>query len=242
MNLLKTQSFTLATYARGGEASHKVALVLPGRLDSKDYPHMHSHVDYLAERGYYALSFDPPGTWESPGGIELYNITNYLKAINELIEQLGNRPTLLLGHSRGGSMAMSVGCNNPKVTAFVAIMSRTAGSMPLDEAAAKEVSYRDTPPDDRAHQVKFELPHSYFEDAAQFDAAQDLPNCPKPKLFILGTKDNLITPESVREMYALASQPKELVEVISDHDYRRQPAVIEEINDLIGQFLLTNQL
>ena len=58
MNLLKTESFELACNIQGSETAGELALVLPGRLDTKDYPHMKSHVEYLASRGYLALSFD----------------------------------------------------------------------------------------------------------------------------------------------------------------------------------------
>ena len=101
--MIKTKNFKLAIYSGGNEDANKIALVLPGRLDTKDYVHMTSHVDFLAERGYYALSFDMPGTWESPGNIAEYTTTNYIKAVNELVDYLGNKPTLLLGHSRGGA-------------------------------------------------------------------------------------------------------------------------------------------
>lgn len=100
--LIKTESFNLAVYQKGSPDSKKLALVLPGRLDTKDYPHMRSHVDFLASKGYLALSFDPPGSWESEGDISLYLTTNYLKAVKELINHFGNKPTLLIGHSRGG--------------------------------------------------------------------------------------------------------------------------------------------
>ena len=70
MNLIKTESFQLATYSQGDSESKKLALVLPGKLDTKDYSHMKSHVKYLAIMGYFALSFDPPGTWESKGDIK----------------------------------------------------------------------------------------------------------------------------------------------------------------------------
>lgn len=86
MNLLQLPSFTIATYMQGNPDAEKLALVLPGKLDTKDYAHMRSHVDFLAERGYLALSFDPAGTWESPGDISLYTLNNYLKTIDELIE------------------------------------------------------------------------------------------------------------------------------------------------------------
>jgi len=58
----QTRSFKLAAYIQGKPTADGLAIVLPGKLDTKDYAHMQSHVDFLAERGYLALSFDPPGT------------------------------------------------------------------------------------------------------------------------------------------------------------------------------------
>lgn len=123
MSFIQTKNYKLAVYLRGDVNSQKLALVLPGQLDTKDYPHMRSHVEYLSKRGYLALSFDPASTWESPGDYRLYTMTNYLKQINELVEYHGNKPTFVIGHSRGGSMAMLAGINNPHITCFASIMS-----------------------------------------------------------------------------------------------------------------------
>jgi pimeloyl-ACP methyl ester carboxylesterase len=241
MEIIKTPSFELAVYIQGDKSAKKLALVLPGRLDTKDYPHCRSHVEFLASKGYYAVSFDPPGTWESPGGIELYTMTNYLKAVNELIELLGNKPTVLVGHSRGGSMAMLGGTTIPQVTHFVAVMSRPSSSIPVDEqeyiAKGINFSYRDTPPNNSEDQVRFDLPFSYFEDAKQYNMSEDLKSCNKPKLFFYGTQDTLITPESVKEMYKYAAEPKQIHELNSEHGYRKHPEIIEEVNRVIGDFL-----
>ena len=98
MEIIKTQSFELAILSRGDKNSEKLALILPGRLDTKDYVSCVSHADYLASKGYFAITFDPPGTWESSGTTELFTTTNYIKAVNELIAHFGDKPTLLVGH------------------------------------------------------------------------------------------------------------------------------------------------
>src|SRR3989344_7326448 len=113
--MIKTSSFELAEYQQGDTNSSKLALVLPGKLDTKDYPHMRSHVDFLAGKGYLAVSFDPPGTWESPGDISLYTMTNYLRSVNELIEHFGNKPTFVMGHSLDGALAMEASFRNEVV-------------------------------------------------------------------------------------------------------------------------------
>lgn len=125
--LLTTPGFQLAAYIKGDSHSAKLAVVLPGRLDTKDYVHIRSHVDLLSDAGYLALSFDYPGIWESPGGISLYTTTNNLKAIDEIIAYFGDRPALLVGHSNGGTLGMLAGTVNPAVTHFIAVMSGTGG-------------------------------------------------------------------------------------------------------------------
>lgn len=244
MGIIKTKSFRLATYSKGDESAKKLALVLPGQLDPKDYPHMISHVKYLAKKGFYALSFDPPGTWESPGDIELYTTTNYLKAINELIEYFGNKHTFLFGHSRGGSLAMLAGITNPNVFSFAAIMSgytydpkiHTRYNDPEWKDKGYKESWRDLPDSPKEKRL-FKLPYSFVEDQMQYDMAEGLSKCTKPKLFILGTRDTTAVPKLVRGAYDIAAEPKELYEIDSDHDYRYHPQLIEEVNKVIGNFL-----
>jgi len=238
MDLIKTKSFELAVYAKGSPDSPKLALVLPGRLDSKDYADMHGHVEYLAGRGYHAITFDPPGSWDSPGNIDLYTMTNYIKAINELIEYFGNKPTLLIGHSRGGAMAMLVGTTNPHVTHFVTVMSNMGPSkIEIAPKGGVHVSYRDLPPGGGEKTKRFDLPYSYFEDASQYNALEGLKGSSKPKLFFLGTRDILVKPAAVREVYRVSAEPKVLHELDSDHDYRHHKDVIDEVNSVVGKFL-----
>ena len=194
-------------------------------------------VDYLAIQGYLALSFDPPCTWESPGDIKDYTMTNYLTAINDIIEHFGNRPTVLIGHSRGGSMAMLAGTRNNCVTHIIAIMSHATPSKPREKTISLgfERSLRDIP---SGGTRAFELPLSFFEDSAQYDMREALSHCNLPKLFVLGTQDTVVKPEQVREAYAQSADPKELIEINATHDYRKNPQVIDELNHIIGNFLM----
>lgn len=244
MKLIKTPSFELTTYSAGDDNAKKLALVLPGQLDTKDYPHMKSHVDFLAEQGFYSLSFDPPGTWESPGGIELYTMSNYLKAINELVEYFGDRPTFFMGHSRGGAMAMLAGTTNPHTLAFASVFSNYTYNPKLNtlyndedwKAKGYKDSYRDLPSDPHEKRT-YRLPYSFIEDQMQYDMLDGLKKCVKPKLFFLGVRDTLVKPETVRAAYEAAVEPKKLYELDSDHDYRWHPELIEEVNTATGSFL-----
>ena len=183
-----------------------------------------------------SVSFDPPGTWESPGDISLYNMTNYLRAIDEIIQYFGNKPTALIGHSRGGSVALVSGPKNPNVTHIVAIMSHDSPSpMPQkDKAQGYHISTRDTP---NGEKITFKLPESYYKDAVKHDLIKEISNCKKPKLFVLGKKDTTVKPIEVREIYEQSAQPKKLVEIDSEHNYRYYPEIIIEINNILWNFL-----
>lgn len=241
MKIIKTKTFQIAVYEKGDENSDKMALVIPGRLDTKDYIHLTSLVDHLASKGFFAVAFDPPGTWESPGSIALYSTTNTLKATDELIEYYGNRPTLLVGHSRGGCNAMLSCCSNRYATGFVAIMSDSGPSKvdQPDENDTIHMSYRDMLPGTTrtAEQKEFPLPVSYFADNAKYDAKEGLANCQKPKLFFYGTQDVLVSEKTIRDTYDLSAEPKMIHELNTEHDYRLHPDMIGEVNNVIDEFI-----
>lgn len=242
MEIIKTKSFELAVYTKGNQTSPKVAIVIPGRLDSKDYAHNTSLVDYLAGRGFFALSFDPPGTWESPGPIDIYTSTNYIKAVNELIEYFGNKPTILAGHSRGGTVSMLVAPSNPHVTSFIAILSYTGAPDAPDEKKIESgavISYRDIPPgtSKTSEQRRFDLPLHYFEDGQKFDAQEGLEACTKPKLFFYSIPDDKENVEQIG--YEVSAEPKVLHALNSEHDYRYNPEALADVTRVVGEFLDT---
>ena len=243
MDIIKTKSFELAIITAGNQDATKLAIVMPGRLDTKDYTQNPSHIKYLASKDFFALSFDPPGSWDSPGNLDLYTTTNYIKAVNELIEYFGNKPTLLMGHSRGGTVAMLAGPVNPHVTHMISVNSSYGGAIDKDAPVPGEVhvSYRDLPPGDirTKEKKRFDLPYHYFEDTDKYDALEGLKNCNKPKLFFYGSKDELTNPKLVKHMFDKSMDPKMIHELNTEHDYRLHPDIIDEVNEVVGKFLDT---
>jgi pimeloyl-ACP methyl ester carboxylesterase len=243
VSIVRTESFELGCYIAGDEESDKLALVLPGLLDTKDYSHMRSHTEFLAALGYYAISFDMPGTWESGNSIEEYSTTNSLRAVNELITR-HNRPTLLVGHSNGGRLALLSSIRNSEVEACIAIMNAPTFVRASNyhdrkvtwKAEGTKTIFRDEP----AHpgqQRRFDVPFSFCVDADKYDARIGLDGLKIPKLFIAGEHDTTVTPEDVRQSFEIAAEPKKMTTIDSDHNYRRHPNVISEVNQLIQKFL-----
>lgn len=242
MNLIDTKSFKLSIKIKGEEKFGKLAIVLPGRLDTKDYSCFESHLEVLASRGFYSIAFDPPGTWESPGDIDLFTTTNYIKAVHELIDYFGNKPTLLLGHSRGGTVSIIAGDSDPLAVGYVAIMSSYGEPFSPSKADVDRgyrVSYRDLPPgtEKTKEQKKFKLPINYFVDGQKYDASKVLEKSVKPKLLFYGADDEFTTVAEAEEVFEKTANPKVIHKLKSDHDYRYYPEVIREVNEAINQFL-----
>lgn len=239
MEMIKTDSFELAVTTAGDPNSERMILCLPGRLDTKDYAHIKSHMDYFAGKGFFTVSFDPPGTWESAGDISLYTTPNYLVAIHEVITHFGDRPTVTLGHSRGGTMALMGGVHNKYVTHMIAVMSHWGPSGRPDTDEDVHISTRDIPPGtERTEKRKtFELPMTYFDDAGDYSG---LDTCEKPKMLFAGSQDVLVTPEDVRETFTSAAEPKQFIELDSEHDYRLHAEIIDEVNMKVEAFIKDN--
>ncbi len=131
---------------------------------------------------------------------------------------------------------MLAGMRNDYVTHIIAAMSNPVGSQ-VDEKTKTDgfqISYRDDPVGGKK---MFKVPLNYFVDAAQYDLRDALAHSSKPKLFFAGRRDWLVPPDSVHKTYRLSAPPKQLHEVDCEHDYRKFPAVIAEVNDIIGSFL-----
>jgi pimeloyl-ACP methyl ester carboxylesterase len=216
---------------------------MPGRLDTKDYANFVSHLHFLAGQGFYAVAIDPPGTWDSPGDLENYTTTTYLESINELIDLLGNRPTVLVGHSRGGATAM-LASRNPAVVGLV-VINAAYGSphapKPEKIVAGKYKERRDIPPGEtRTEEQKyFDLPLAYFEDGAKHDPLGALMNFNGSKLLVHTKRDEFVDMERVSEIYERLSEPKMFLEIDSTHDYRLFPESIQSVEAALFDFLKT---
>ncbi len=241
MQILETNNFEVAANIKGDPNAKQVVILMPGRLDTKDYANFVSHLNVLASEGFYAAAIDVPGTWDSPGDIANYSTSTYIQTVNELIDYFGNRPTVLLGHSRGGATAM-LASENPNVVGLVLVNAAYGNPSAPDQASVESNVHpegRDLPPGNvrTKEQKHFDLPMNYFEDGAKYNPSQALANFDGLRLLIHGTKDEFVPIDKVKSIYSSLSDPKMFLEVDSAHDYRLYPEVIEEVNEALRDFI-----
>lgn len=244
MKIVQTKSFQIAINEYGNSTSDCVAILMPGRLDTKDYINFVKHGEFLAKNGYMAISIDPPFTWDSPGDLQNYTTSNYVRAVNELIEYFGNKTTLLLGHSRGGATAM-IASSNPNVDAIVLINAAYGSPTPPNQKKIIDgclPESRDIPPGDTRTEKRqnFMLPMDYFKDGNKHNPVGALKRFKGKKLLIHATHDEFCSSEEVREIYNSLAEPKSFLEIGGTHDYRLFPEVIEQINQSMLGFIRNN--
>src|SRR3989338_2163047 len=122
----------------GGQGS-KLAVLLPGYLDSKDYPHMVQLAEDLSRAGFTVVRFDAVGIWDSEGEYKDYSVTEYLKNVASVIEYMERhhgKPygrIVLAGHSLGGFVSLLYAARDKRISAVVLLMH--AGTPPSDKTA-----------------------------------------------------------------------------------------------------------
>jgi len=234
----------------------KIAVLTPGFLDSKDYPDMTELGSALSERGFLAASFDPTGTWKSEGTMNEYSASEILRNMRSVADYLKNqagnipREMVVLGHSLGAMLSIIFGSKQLDVSGVVSIMppqsfvrpeNLRAKIRPWKKAGIKR-STRDLP-DNPNILREFEVPYSFVEDVVSYDALVAVGLIRVPTLLMVGTLDEIITPNHVKPIYDAANYPKELIVLENvGHDYRKIPRDIQTVNSLVVRFLQSHSL
>ena len=241
MKLVSTNNFQIAVNEYGDSGADKLCILLPGRLDTKDYANFVSHGIFLSKRGYYVIAIDPPYTWDSPGSLQDYTTSAYVQSIHELIEHFGNKKTLLLGHSRGGATAMLVS-RNAHVEAIVLVNAAYGSPTPPDKGKLIDgclPESRDMPPGDKRtkEQRKFMLPMTYFRDGNRHNPVGSLRKFNGAKLLVHATNDEFCRPDKVKHIFDSLREPKKYLEINCTHDYRLFPEAIEQVNQAVESMI-----
>ncbi len=81
-------------------------------------------LDLLSQR-FHAIAIDLPGYGQSPRLAEKTTIPKYVDLIADLIEQISDGPVVLLGHSMGGMIAISLALKYPVLVERMILLSPT---------------------------------------------------------------------------------------------------------------------
>jgi esterase/lipase len=218
----------------------KVALLLPGYLDSPDYLHLKTIASTLAEIGYEAEALDPCRLWET-GNQNGYTVTNYLKQITDRLayySQKSPSELVLIGHSLGGLLSIIAGSQNSNVTRVVSLCAPPDLHTVLQmwKGRSLRISRRDLPRHPSQYRY-FEIPITFAEDAIRYSAVEVVNRLSKPLMIFIAGKDTTVLPESTAEIVKNAGHPHIVREAELAHNFRLNPQHCQLVADHIRDFL-----
>ena len=217
----------------------KLALLLPGYLDSPDYLHLIVFEKQLIELGYTVERLDTCGLWEN-GDVSNYSITNFLKQIKNRIYFYKNQnpeDILLLGHSNGAFASIIAGSKFSEVTKIIALC-------PPPDWVGTEVKWengfrfskRDLP--DKPNKYReFKIPFSFLEDALQYSAVEEVKKICKPLMILICLEDQSVASEKTEKIIAAANNPHAVRLKGVVHNFRNSEEQINLVTEEIVKFL-----
>ena len=85
---------------------------------------------------------------------------------------------------------------------------------------------------------KLKLPYDYYLKAKKFNSLKYINTVSCPKLVIAGELDKNVSLESIKKLYNMSNEPKELVVIENmDHNYKKSPKIIKHVNQKILDFI-----
>ncbi len=216
----------------------KLALLLPGYLESPSYRHLVVIDEELSGMGYEVKRVDPCLLWAT-GNTERYTLTNYIKQIKEIIDSYKKdelEKVVLIGHSLGAAAAILVGADDARVTKVMCL----SPTVVLDKSREKwgesgiRCSKKDLPDDPSAFR-EFCVPLSHLDDRKQYSVTDALLDLTIPIMFLFGSDD-----PTFDEIQKVADNAKifKVVKIENmGHDFRQSLDLCNQVAGEVKRFL-----
>ncbi len=215
----------------------KLAILLPGYIESPDYRHLVIIDQKLSNLGYQVVRVDACNLW-STCDTQNYTTTNYINQVKQIIESyLPEKPTeiILIGHSLGCLVALYVAKLYKQVSKVICLSPPVA----LDKSDHKwvdgfRVSKKDLP-DNPIDFRQFSVPFSFVNDRKQYSIVDTLNSFTKPFLIIIGENDSLLP--DVEELVK-NKNIKNFIKIKNmGHDFRQSEELCSQVTSEIEKFI-----
>ncbi|HVN68510.1 MAG TPA: alpha/beta fold hydrolase [Candidatus Binatia bacterium] len=186
---------------------------------------------FLAGHGFGVYSIDFPGHKLGASGGELRGVDDCIDAMFGAVafaRGRGDDASYTLGHSMGGMTAIFTAALDRNILGTIAIA--TGFGRPTSLEALQKVGATDFR---ASYVVGVTLPELVAGVDKRYDEL--LPRLAgRPALYVAASRDGMVSPASVADLYERAPEPKSLVTIESDHTYAAEharAAVLEWLND-----------
>ncbi|MFY9719271.1 MAG: alpha/beta fold hydrolase [Candidatus Cybelea sp.] len=171
---------------------------------------------FLASHGFSVYSLDFPGHKLGSSGGELRNVGDCIEAMRRTIAFARERSEdaiYTMGHSMGGMTAIFAAALDVDILGTIAIA--TGFGRPTSLEVLRKVGVTDFR---SSYVVGATLPELVAGVEVRYDEL--LPRLAgRPALYVAASRDAMVSPRSVKELYDRAPEPKAFATIESDHTY-----------------------
>lgn len=186
---------------------------------------------FLSSHGFGAYSLDFPGHKLGASGGELRGVEDCIDAMASVVafaRERGDESVYTLGHSMGGMTAIFTAALDDRILGTIAIA--TGYGRPTSLETLQRVGVADFR---SSYVIGVTLPDLVAGVDTRY--AQLLERLAgRPSLLVAANRDAMVSPQSVRELFERAPEPKSFATIDSDHTYaaeRSRAAVLEWLNE-----------
>jgi alpha-beta hydrolase superfamily lysophospholipase len=186
------------------------------------------------------IRFDMTGIGESEGNFEDTNFTTQIQdfiAVAEFLSGNYKAPSLAIGHSLGGCVAIECALKLKSIKAVAVIAAPAEPSMlsvklkkTKAEANKEGIARRNI------GGVKYTFKREFFEDIESYNMKHDMANLKKPLLILQSPSDTYTDYSNAQTIYNLAKEPKELISLGGLDHLMLRKADARYVGKLIGEW------
>ncbi|CAB4243898.1 Alpha/beta hydrolase [Methylacidimicrobium sp. AP8] len=196
---------------QGGSADNPVLVVIGhGITAHKDRPMLIELANVLFRHGIHTLRFSFSGNGASEGKFEESTPHKEVEDLGAVLDTLGDWHVGYAGHSLGALVGVLRASEDPRIRFLISI-----AGMAHSAAFAKREFGGVTPGEGCMWDMpQFPLSRAFIEDMNRIDnVVETARKIRVPWLFVHGLADDVVPPQDSRDLYAVASGPKRLVEI-----------------------------
>ncbi|ACD82144.1 alpha/beta hydrolase [Candidatus Methylacidiphilum infernorum] len=198
-------------YTPGSADNNTLIIIAHGITAHKDRPMLVTLTNYLAKNGIHSLRFSFSGHGKSEGKFEEFTPTKEVGDLQSVFNALpGWTKYGYVGHSLGAAVGVLFASQDPRVSFLISL-----AGMAYTAAFAEREFGTVTPGQGYMWDMpEFPLSKVLIEDMNRIDNVKEAAKKIKlPWLFIHGLADDVVPPQDSRDLFAIASGPKKLVEI-----------------------------